>query len=136
MSTNVWTQAPIDLVKLVAMASAFETMYDYDDQHPANVGAEQRRWQIEEAFELNRLHDYDAAEWSAWFAEEKHLWSLDGEPDRYDQLEQGWLADPLDPIVVVEGSDGKFYPWDGCHRIGISATHGQHVVLALVGYRS
>ena len=64
------------------------------------------------------------------------LLTFTGEEGRYDDLATWWLpTDALEPLILVEGIDGAFYPWDGCHRIGVSTAADQTTAPAIVGYR-
>lgn len=79
---------------------------------------------------------FDAVAWSAEYTAVKQAWAEQGEPDRFDDMEGWWLSSPHEePMILVEGADGKIHKWDGFHRIGISMTHGATHVPAVVGRR-
>jgi hypothetical protein len=50
-------------------------------------------------------------------------------------MEEWWISAPDEHIVIVEGTDGKWYVWEGNHRVGIAHTNGMKTVPAFVGTR-
>jgi len=122
---------------LIAYAQGYSD--EFGDGHPAAVEPEDRQWTYDPAFPLADLADPDGqtfnpAVWSAEYRSVKQAWAEQGEPDRFDDMERWWLSSPQEePVLLVEGADGKIYKWDGFHRIGISALHGVPHVPAIVG---
>jgi hypothetical protein len=71
-------------------------------------------------------------EWKQFWEEEKN------NPERkeyFQCMEEWWISAPDEHIVIVEGTDGKWYVWEGNHRVGIAHTHGMKTVPAFVGTR-
>ena len=93
-------------------------------------------WYFRLSFPLSQLAG-EACDWVRWSAEEKSIWIEDYSPCQAEHLEVYWLPKPwLDPVIIVEGTDGLFYAWDGNHRIGVAFTAELKSVPAIVGYRS
>ncbi len=124
---------------LIAYAQGYSD--EFADGHPAVVKPEDRQWSYDPAFPLAEMVEpngrpFDAVAWSAEYTAVKQAWAEQGEPDRFDDMEGWWLSSPHEePMILVEGADGKIHKWDGFHRIGISMTHGATHVPAVVGRR-
>lgn len=120
----------MDAQQIEAIAQAYEDQY-----RPGEPGCGEAKaftWDYAPTFPLSLLGPQH--EWSTWYAHEKYLWAEEGDPDPFQSLEAWWLATPAnEPIIVVCWTDGKYYLWDGNHRVGISATHQQTTAPAYVG---
>jgi hypothetical protein len=92
-------------------------------------------WAFLPRFPVSRIAG-TAEEWIRWSAEEKARWIEDCGPCRHEQMEAYWLPQPwLDPVIVVEGTRGGFYAWDGNHRIGVAFSEGARTIPAIAGRR-
>lgn len=113
----------------------------FEEGHPAHVDPEQLEWVDESAFDLHKIagFDTDASDWK-WLV--RDVWdrakegnSLDEAKKYYDAMKQAVKDGTMEPIIVVEGTDGKFYIWDGNHRVALA--HELHVdkLPAWVGFQ-
>ncbi len=51
-------------------------------------------------------------------------------------MESYWLPQPwLTPVILAEGTDERFYAWDGNHRLGVAFAAECQCVPAIVGFR-
>lgn len=92
-------------------------------------------WAVTPAFPLKRLAGSRKA-WVRWAAAEKAAWVEDYAPEPHEEMEYYWLPEPWgSPVIVVEGTDRRFYVWDGNHRVGVAFTAGLGFVPAIVGFR-
>ena len=92
-------------------------------------------WSYQAEFPLALLPG-ERQEWLQWWEDEIQIWAEEGEPDRFDGMIAWWQGKPTnDPITVVQGTDGRWYPWDGMHRVGISYLLGMITTPAVVGVR-
>jgi hypothetical protein len=106
-----------------------------DAGHPGHGLPADFTWAFLPAFVLSQLAGV-AREWIRWSAEEKSIWIEDYGACQSEQIEAYWLPRPwLHPVIVVEGTDGGFYAWDGNHRIGAAFSAGARTVPAIVGLR-
>jgi len=107
----------------------------FDAGHPGHGLPRDFTWAFLHAFPLSQLAGA-AREWIRWSAEEKSTWIEDHGPCQREQIEVYWLPQPwLHPVILVEGTDGGFYAWDGNHRIGVAFSAGSKTVPAIVGLR-
>jgi hypothetical protein len=94
---------------------------EYSDQyapgHPANLDASQCDWHYDPAFAMANLPG-TPEEWIAYNNEQGR--SL------------GFVDNPR-PIIVVQGTDGHHYIWDGNHRTGEAFAAGWTHLPAIVG---
>lgn len=109
---------------------------DYQDQYvPGEPGygeLEDFFWEKQANFDAHSLVG-GPEEWATWYAEEI---SHPEEAERYAYLAMWWENYPdWDIPIVVEGTDGLYHPWDGCHRTGISCLAGRPTFPAIVGTR-
>ena len=76
------------------------------------------------------------SDWREFAEKDKAAWREDyGENDETD-FKKWWLPRPsVQPVIVVEGSDQKFYVWDGNTRVGLAILNGRRTLPAMVGYR-
>lgn len=88
-------------------------------------------WQKTDCFAASKLEG-GCVGWATWYAEEAAYPEV---AERYAYLCAWWNGAGLDLPIVVEGIDGFYYPWDGCHRIGISCLAGRPTFPAIVGTR-
>ena len=92
-------------------------------------------WSYDSAFPLLRIGG-DSEDLVKWAAEERVAWIESFGDERGLELSECWLSNPEDrPIVVVVGTDGRIYVWDGNHRIGAALAAGRFAVPAIVGRR-
>jgi ParB/Sulfiredoxin domain len=112
---------------------------DFSDQfptgHPGRALPEEFTWRFAPRFRLSRLPG-EAKKWVRWSAQEKAAWIDEYGKHPKQEFETTWLPQPSHyPIIVVKGTDGSFYLWDGNHRVGVAYTAGRKTVPAIVGFR-
>jgi len=107
----------------------------YPDDDPAGGNADAFHWRYEPQYPVEKLGDKQ--EWLDWYNEErKHYQQEWGNNRRYNAIERSWIRDPeQEPLVGVEGEDGKTTVWDGSHRVGMAHKHGLVTVPMVVGVR-
>jgi hypothetical protein len=92
-------------------------------------------WCFVEEFPLERIGDNitdTPSTWASWMKGEIAMWADEGQPDRYaDMFDQ----DIDEPVVVHVDAGGKGHIWDGCHRVGACAMRGLASIHAVVGVR-
>jgi hypothetical protein len=114
---------------LAEYASAYMRGMGASDHPVALMHHDALDWRYEPAYPLANLNpEIDKAE---WMREEIRDWTLDGEPDRYDDMTNG--QEIIEPIVVVEIEGGVGEIVDGWHRTGSAALCGRATIPAVVG---
>ena len=74
-------------------------------------------------------------DWVSWFNGEQDEWKYNHGDEREGHFEK-WLKNPYEnPIIIIEGTDGKPHIWDGHHRVGISHVAKLKSVPVLFGRR-
>lgn len=96
------------------------------DPPEAGMPAENYVWHFDPAYPVAKLAGGD---WGQWMKEEIKMWADDGQPDRYDDM---FDRDIYEPIVITE-VDGQGWLWDGCHRTGAATLRGLTTLPAIVG---
>jgi hypothetical protein len=121
-----WTQS-----EFVAVVSMFSDQFEPSE--PGYGRTERFLWAFVPAFPLRRLAG-NHVDWIDWAAVEKAAWIEEYAPEPHEEMESYWLPVPWEsPVVLVEGSNGEFYVWDGNHRVGVALTAGLRSIPALVG---
>lgn len=108
---------------------------------PGYVDPRTLHWVDERRFDLHKIDKWD----SGWFDD------LDAE-HKETLLERGWPKNKVRPYleafrkaiqkgtieepIVVQGTDGKFYVWEGNHRMGAAHVLGVTTMPCWVGYRA
>lgn len=72
------------------------------------------------------------ATWKKWFLGEQKMFI---EAEGFDRYGPSFHAALAEPIVVVHQRNGKYYIWDGHHRVGYALTHDVEFLPAIVGER-
>lgn len=88
-------------------------------------------WRFEPAYPLAKWENSvdSHANWRTWFADECKMWADEGQPDRYQDI----VDEPIyEPVIAVE-IDGIPYLWDGSHRVGGSVVAGHAALPAIIG---
>ncbi|WOB06453.1 LPD38 domain-containing protein [Piscinibacter gummiphilus] len=109
-------------------AAQFASMYadQYADGEPGHADPKGLQWLEVSDYPISRLRDAVDAE---WFRAEQQMWADEGEPDRFDDM----LNQPIaNPVVLYDDGNGG-WTWDGNHRIGAALTKGRATIRALVG---
>jgi 8-oxo-dGTP pyrophosphatase MutT (NUDIX family) len=101
----------------------------FEEGHPARVPVESLMWQDEPGFDLHKIAGFDDGEYKQWATIER------GDPDYVRDLEDAIKNDTVEPIIVVQGRDGKFYVWDGNQRVGMASILGKGTIPTWVGYQ-
>ena len=113
----------------------------FEGGHPARIAPEGLEWIDESAFDLHRVAGFDtnSTDWK-WLA--RDLWdrakegqSLDEAKKYYNEMQQAIKDGTIDPVIVVEGTDRKFYIWDGNHRVALAHELGVDKIPAWVGFQ-
>lgn len=102
---------------------------------PGHVPVAERAWRLVAAFPVCAVEG--PGDWLAWYDGEHALRrETDGDDGYFDRME-AWLraGTRLDPLSVVEGEDGRFWLWDGYHRVAAARRLGLAALPAIVGYR-
>lgn len=108
----------------------------YHASEPGGGAASDFNWHQDDNFPVAKLEtQMSDKDWAEWFEDEKQMSDRGGGVDYYTQLEDWWTTNPDEHIIVVEGTDGNYYVWDGHHRTGISKAHRMKTVPAFVGTR-
>jgi hypothetical protein len=106
----------------------------YEDQfwegHPARVPAQSLDWEAVKRFEIENLEGFHQGSYD---------WAMDDVRDYEEEYRQKMKAALLDgtiePIIVAQGTNGKFYLWDGNHRVGLAQSLQVDVLPAYVGIK-
>ena len=123
-----WTQA-----EFVAAVDLFSDQFEPGD--PGYGCTREFLWTFKADFSL-QLFAGSRKEWVNWSAERKTAWISDYGPERQDQIEEYWIRKPWNsPVIAVQGTDGRFYVWDGNHRVGVAFTASLRTIPAIVGLR-
>ncbi len=103
---------------------------------PSEVGggpANKYTWTQVDNFPVSKLPG-TRDEWVQWFREEKEMAAAaDGRDGYYEAMESWWSTDPNEPLFVTEGTDGKYYVWEGTHRTAIAKIHNMATVPVFLG---
>jgi ribosomal protein S18 acetylase RimI-like enzyme len=110
------------------------TCYAIDDPIAGGC-AKDFNWTQVDAFPVDKLEG-TAESWKLWFEQEKN-WAADGgRPENYfEEMEKWWTNNPDEHMIVVEGTDGKHYVWEGTHRLAIAKIHNMKTVPVFLGIR-
>lgn len=98
--------------------------------HPARVIPESLDWEAMDRFELENLEGFHQGNYN---------WAMDDVSD-YDEdyrqkMQDALLDGKIEPIIIAQGTDGKFYLWDGNHRVGLAQQLNVDVIPAYVGFQ-
>jgi hypothetical protein len=99
----------------------------FETGHVATGPASRFKWRYEPTYPLSKIaYQRDAID---LFRQDQQAWTEEGEPDRYDDL----LNEPIrQPIILVEVGTLS-YIWDGNHRVAASLLTNRHTIPAYVG---
>jgi len=123
-----WTQG--DFVKRVELFRD-----QFEPGHPGHGSPREFTWTFTPRFRLCRLAGA-RKEWILWSVKERTAWIEDYAPRRHEHLEVYWLPQPWsEPLIVVQGTCGRFYAWDGNHRIGAAFAAGLKTLPTIAGLR-
>lgn len=89
----------------------------YEAGHPAALNVDDLDWNFDPFFSLDNLPG-TRAEWCEWAAA--------------NNRNLGYIYNPT-PVVIVQGTDGHHYVWDGNHRIGEANLAAWEHAPAIVG---
>ena len=95
---------------------------------PGYAEAKTLHWLEVSDYPISRLTDATDA---GWFKDEQKMWADEGQPQRFDDMLDREIRDPI--IVFDDGNGG--YIWDGYHRVGATVTGGRKTIKAIVGVR-
>lgn len=103
---------------------------DIDVNSPGGGTVDDYDWSEVDEFQLSNIGEKER--WIKWFGLWREVYIDEGD----DHL--GFILDLVskgteEPIVVVRWRDGKFYIWDGNHRIAASFVLGLETIKAIVG---
>jgi len=93
----------------------------YQDQfepgHPACTPAANLNWKPVEKFPLSRLAGFNQGEFD---------WADDvgGDEEYCSKMQEATSRGSIEPIIIAQGSDRKFYVWDGNHRVALAKELG------------
>ena len=98
---------------------------------PGYADADSLRWQEVRAFDLHLIDGFDAGDYDQLFDEFR---------EHYDAAYFGGMCQAvkdgtIEESFIAEGTDGRFYVWEGNHRTGIAHVLGVSTMPAFVGYR-
>jgi hypothetical protein len=83
-------------------------------------------WHFEPAYPVVRIC---LSDWEEWWKEETEMWAEEGQPDRYADM----LDRPIEEPIIVVDVGGKGYLWDGCHRTAAATVRHLPTLPAIVG---
>lgn len=122
-----WREDAVPAPEHAAHAASF-----YNDQYrpgePGHADPRQLQWLMVPNYPVARLNDAPGVD---WFRAEQEMWAEEGQPDRFDDM----LDRPIDEPIVVYDTPSGGWIWDGNHRVGACVTRGAATVPALVGVR-
>jgi len=102
--------------------------------HPGHAKTEDFIWYFVDCMPVADIALGRTEDWAGWMQKEMARAANEGVPDRYrlflESNPDGW-----DPVVVVEGRDGRFYVWVGHHRVGAAVIRTIRTIEAVVGVR-
>lgn len=106
----------------------------FEAGHPGHAKFEDFVWYFVDCMPVADMAPGRQEAWAQWMQKEMARAAEEGVPDRYrlflESNPEGW-----DPVVVVEGRDGRFYVWVGHHRVGAAVMRDLKTLEALVGLR-
>lgn len=124
ISESEWNPSQEEMIN---MARGFGIVVN-DDPPEAGLKADAYHWTYEPAYPVSKIHPGPEA-WADWMKEEIKMWGEEGEPNRYGDM----FDRPIEePIIIIE-VDGKAWLWDGCHRTGAAAMRKLPTLPAIVG---
>lgn len=98
----------------------------HGDPPEAGMPADRYEWHYDPAYPLDRIA---CGPWDEWMKEEIKMWAEEGQPDRYDDM----FDRPIEEPIVITQVNGQGWLWDGCHRVGASVLQGLKTIPAIVG---
>jgi len=107
-----------------------------DPDHPAYFPANNCTWKVVNKFPLKTLAGFDEGDFDYVVGEigqEAEFYPESDEGTYLENFRKALLDGSIEPIVVVQGRDGKFYVWDGNHRVGEAQALGVETLPAYVG---
>lgn len=131
-SASIKTARTFTPEEMETEAAAFHDQFGLGDD--AGQGpASNYTWTQVDQFPVDNL-DLTPEEWKKWFDQEKTWAAEGGRPENYfENMEKWWTTNPDEHMVVVHGTDGKYYVWEGTHRQAISKIHGMKTVPVFLG---
>jgi len=115
---------------------------DWNNQFsPGEMGyapAESLNWKEERNFDLHKIEGWDNGYYDHLNEEQKERVPEDeewGSNVYYNEMCEAIKSHTIEEIFVVEGADGKFYVWEGNHRVGMAHVLNVDTMPAYVGYR-
>lgn len=113
-------------------AEAAQWAYGEVSNEPYDLDPNMLRWHYDPAFPLDDVCWPE--EQAAFLRMEQREWAEEGQPHRYDYLFEEWdTRAPEYPVIIVKGTTGEWYTWDGQHRLGVAAILGKQTIPAIVG---
>lgn len=117
--------------------SAYEN-FILDNSDPCYKASLNPHWKYEQ-IPLNQIiNSYKAdSEVQEWFNQEVNLWEMEnpGEPNRWQELEKYFINNSTElPLIVLSGSDEKYYLNDGHHRYAIALKNKMNQVWVISVY--
>lgn len=130
------TQDEIDSI----IASNYEPFILSED-NPCHKASLNPKWRFEKINIKNIVNSYTVSSEDSirWFDQEVNQWDIDNpeEDNRWLLLEKYYLNNLEElPIIVLLGSDGRYYLNDGHHRYSIAIKNNIDDLYAIVGYSS
>ena len=107
--------------------------HEVPPDHPTAGELKDFTWSLEPRFDVHYLHeppDYWAQQ------HEERLFALEQQRQAHelDWLREDYLPYPDKyPVILVQGADAFFYPWDGSKRISYACAQQIHHIPAIVG---
>jgi GNAT superfamily N-acetyltransferase len=104
---------------------------------PGYAPAESFDWVEERNFDLHKIEGWDAGYYDGLYEHAKERIPEDeewGTFTYFNEMCEAIKNHTIEQIFVVEGTDGKFYVWEGNHRVGIAHVIGVDTMPAFVGY--
>lgn len=89
------------------------------------------------AFDLASIDGWIAGKWSHLAAQyqERCLHAEEPVPNEFENFTDAIRTGTIDPLTIMQDTDGTFYIWDGNHRAGTAYTIGVSTIPACVGYQ-
>lgn len=112
----------------LSLATLYQgTCYSVNKSVPGGGRANDYDWELVEKFPLSNFSEPER--WLKWYGIWREIYIHEGE-DRFQDVMSS-VTD--DPIIIVKWKDGRYYVWDGNHRLAIAFIFQRQYIKSLVG---
>ena len=112
----------------------------FDPGHSAYLPADSLRWEAEADFDLTRISGFSDGRYDHLFHAQQDVCAevcgSENEATQYfDDMCRAIQVSTIEPIFIVEGTDRRFWVWEGNHRTGMAHVLEVSTMPAYVGYQ-